>query len=83
MTNMNNIENRIKTILNETINLQHPVAEIKLEDDLFAVGMDSLNSIKLIIAIEEEFGFEFDDEDLIADNFRALKNIISYVESRI
>lgn len=83
MINMNNIEDRIRNILNKNIKLQCPVEQIGLEDDLFAVGIDSLNSIDLIVAFEEEFGFQFNDEDLIADNFRTLKDTMSYIKSRI
>ncbi len=80
---MDNVESKIRSILNENINLQCPVEQVRIEDDLLAVGMDSLGSIRLVVAIEEEFGFEFNDEDLIIDNFRTLEDIICYVKKRI
>jgi acyl carrier protein len=81
--NMDNIEKRIRNILNKNINLQRSAEQIKIGDGLFAIGMDSLNIIELIVAIEEEFGFEFDNEDLIVNNFRTLKDTIYHVKRMV
>jgi len=45
--------------------------------------LDSLNFIRVVVALEEEFGFEFDDEMMIVDSFSTIHSMIEYVESKI
>jgi len=52
-------------------------------DDLTVLGMNSISFIKLVVAIEEEFHFEFEDEDLDYSRFTSLNLLCKYVESRI
>jgi acyl carrier protein len=79
----NEIENKLKSIIAENVPMQMPLEQIGLESNLFSLGMDSINILKVIVGIETEFGFMFEDEDLNADNFRDLNNIITYIERRI
>ncbi len=50
--------------------------------DLIEAGFDSMNIINYILMVEERFGFEFDDDDLIIDNFRTIEKIADYVLSK-
>ena len=77
------IEARVRELIKEVVELTVPIEEVGIEDDLMNLGMDSINSIKVIVAIEEEFGFEFDDEDLNFENFRNIRKLVSYIESRV
>jgi len=77
------IENRIRNVIKDAVELTTPIEQVGINEDLMQLGLDSINSIKVIVAIEMEFGFEFDDEDLTADNFRTINNLISCTESRI
>ena len=47
-----------------------------LVDDL---GADSLDAVDLIMAIEDEFGIELDDE--AAQNVRRVSDLVSYIEA--
>lgn len=64
------------------ISLIVPINEISDQDDLFKLGMDSVSCIKLIVAIESEFGFAFDDEDLNMDNVKTINSIAGYIQDR-
>ncbi len=55
----------------ETITL-----DTHLVDDL---GADSLDAVDLIMAIEDEFGIELDDE--AAQNVRRVSDLVSYIEA--
>ncbi|MHB8069956.1 MAG: acyl carrier protein [Desulfobaccales bacterium] len=46
-------------------------------DDL---GADSLDLVELIMAMEEEFGFEIADEE--AEKMRTVQDVISFVKAR-
>ena len=50
--------------------------ETHLVDDL---GADSLDAVDLIMAIEDEFGIELDDE--AAQNVRKVGDLVSYIEA--
>jgi acyl carrier protein len=45
-------------------------------DDL---GADSLDTVELIMAFEEEFGVEIPDED--AEKIKTVKDVVTYIEN--
>lgn len=47
-------------------------------DDL---GADSLDTVELVMALEEEFGIDIPDED--AENISTVNDAINYIESHI
>lgn len=50
----------------------------KLVEDL---GADSLDTVELIMALEEEFDIEIPDED--AENIRTVQEIVSYIKQKV
>ena len=75
---MENIEQRVKKIIAEQLGVNE--AEIKNEssfvDDL---GADSLDTVELVMAFEEEFGIEIPDEE--AEKITRVKEAVDYIES--
>ena len=75
---MENFETRVKKIIAEQLGVNE--AEIKKEssfvDDL---GADSLDSVELVMALEEEFETEIPDED--AEKITTVQQAIDYVTS--
>jgi acyl carrier protein len=73
---MENIEQRIKKIVAEQLGVNE--AEVKSEssfvDDL---GADSLDTVELVMALEEEFECEIPDEE--AEKINTVQNAIDYV----
>ena len=47
-------------------------------DDL---GADSLDTVELVMAFEEEFGIEIPDED--AENITTVQDAINYIDSHV
>lgn len=80
---MDNIEIKIRNIIKTYVDLNKPIEEILLEDNLIMLGINSLNFIKIAVTIESEFDFEFDDDDLNYINFPNIKELILYVKKRI
>ncbi len=77
------IESEVRDIIMENAELTIPIEQVGNEDDLMSLGMDSINSIKVILAIEQEFGFEFQDDELNFENFLNIKKLALCIESRI
>ena len=77
---MENIEQRVKKIVAEQLGVNE--ADIKNEsnfvDDL---GADSLDTVDLVMALEEEFECEIPDED--AEKITTVQQAIDYVNANI
>ncbi len=75
---MDNVEQRVRKIIAEQLGVNE--AEIKnpssFVDDL---GADSLDTVELVMAFEEEFGIEIPDDD--AEKITRVKEAIEYIES--
>ncbi len=53
--------------------------EFDRESPLLELGIDSMTFIRLVVEIEEEFGIEIQDEDIVLDNFSYVASIQSLV----
>lgn len=61
-------------------------ASIKdLSDDanLFDLGVNSLNTVNLVLGIEEKFNFEFDRYEISYDSFRTVSDLVRVVSSKL
>lgn len=57
-----------------------PVGEIPDKDErLEELGFDSLKRVELIVALEEEFGMEFDQSDLEAEQLERVGDLVELV----
>ena len=55
---------------------------ISLEDSFMDdLGADSLDTVELIMAFEEEFDIEIPDED--AENIRTVGDVLKYLEDKL
>ena len=74
----NSVEEKVKGIIVEQLGVQ--ADEVKPEasfvDDL---GADSLDTVELVMAFEEEFGIEIPDED--AEKITRVKEAVDYIEA--
>ena len=70
------IENKVKEVSIEQLgaNADEVVPAASFVDDL---GADSLDTVELVMALEEEFGVEIPDED--AENIKTVQDAINYI----
>lgn len=73
---MATIEERVKQIVAEQLGVDDAqvTPEASFMDDL---GADSLDTVELVMALEEEFDIEISDED--AEKILTVQNAISYI----
>lgn len=76
-----NVQERITTLLEE--NLQISKSEINETQDLLELGMTSLSFVQIIVAFENEFDIEFDDDDFNAEKFKNVNDFVFYIEKKI
>ncbi len=77
---MSNIEARVKKIIVEQLGVKEEqvVNTASFVDDL---GADSLDTVELVMALEEEFECEIPDED--AEKITTVQQAIDYVTSHL
>lgn len=68
---------KVQKIISENLNvpLEKVTMDTHLVDDL---GADSLDAVELIMALEEEYGIEVDDE--AAQNMKYVRDLVKYIE---
>ncbi len=73
------IEQRIKDIIVEQlgVNADQVTPDAKFIEDL---GADSLDTVELVMALEEEFGSEIPDED--AEKLATVGDVNRYIEEQ-
>lgn len=74
------IQNTVSSLILE--NLDEKI-EITYDIPLSNVGIDSVKIIQLVIALEEKFDFEFEDEMLTYQTLRNINSISDYVFKRL
>ena len=74
------MEDKIKTIIADQlgVKLEEVMPKASFVDDL---GADSLDTVELIMALEEEIEIEIADED--AEKIKTVGDIIKYIEGKI
>ena len=75
---MSNIEERVKKIIIEQLGVKEEdvKSEASFVDDL---GADSLDTVELVMALEEEFDTEIPDEE--AEKITTVQGAIDYINS--
>ncbi len=74
---MASIEERVRDLIVEQlgVNAEQVTTDASFVDDL---GADSLDTVELVMAFEEEFGIDIPDED--AEKMGSVKDAISYLD---
>ena len=71
------IEEKVKDIIVDQlgVNAEQVVLDAKFIEDL---GADSLDTVELVMAVEEEFSIEVPDEE--AEKLQTVRDVVTYVE---
>ncbi len=70
---------KVKKIISEQLGV--PEGDVKPEASFVNdLGADSLDTVELVMALEEEFGIEIPDED--AEKIATVQNAIDYIKAK-
>jgi acyl carrier protein len=75
---MENLEQRVKKIVAEQLGVNE--ADVKAESSFVNdLGADSLDTVELVMALEEEFECEIPDED--AEKISTVQQAVDYIKA--
>ena len=76
-------EVKIKELIEKNLTWSGSWSDVDEDYPLLAKGViDSLGMMKLVSLIEEEYDVEIDDDDIVPDNWRTIRDIAALVESK-
>lgn len=77
------VKERVRAIVSRTVGGEY--RDKAIPDDLKLIGnvLDSMAVNSLIVALEEDFGFAFEDEDLSAEAFETVASLAEMVKRKV
>lgn len=80
---MSDTATRLLALLRPHLRLVPPDAPIELDGDLGRMGLDSLESIDVLMKIESEFGVAIPDELLTVETLATPGNLLRVLEGQL
>ena len=76
---MSSVENKVKKIIIDQLDVteEEVTPQASFVDDL---GADSLDTVEMVMAFEEEFNIEIPDED--AEKIKTVQDAIEYIQKK-
>jgi Acyl carrier protein len=74
---MVNCEEKVVEVLKRITQLEKVTMESSLTNDLL---IDSLSFIRVIVELEKDFHFKFDNEDMIIEMFPKVMDLAQYIK---
>ena len=60
-----------------------PEKKVTIASPIKEMEMDSVDLIKIILSIEEEFDIEFNDEELLLESIRSIEDMADFIVEKI
>jgi acyl carrier protein len=77
------IDNSIKLVIIKHIDIALNIDKISSDQYLADIGVNSINFIRMIIEIEQEYDIQFDIDKLGIESFEQVGNFIAYVDKLV
>lgn len=71
-----NVLKMIATVLDKDVSV---LSSPKVRENLESVGMDSINALQLMLVLEEAYGIQFEEEEMLEENFAHIGKIVDLI----
>lgn len=75
------IEEEIRNVIGKNCELSVAIDALEDTTDLYDVGLTSLTTVNLMLALEDHFDVEFDDDMLSRETFQSISSLASAITS--
>lgn len=79
---MEDIKNKLREIFVQALRLSIPPSEIGDKNLVATLGIDSINSLEILIWVEDDFKIKIEDEDLSPQLIDSLDVLAAYIAER-
>lgn len=76
------IESTLTEFIEREIAYDREQPHVEPTDPLLEGLVDSTDMLRLVLFIEERFGFRVDDGELVPENFESVRRLAEFVESK-
>ena len=73
-------EEVVRNILSLTAKLAVDIESVRLESDLYDAGLTSLNTVNVMLAIEDHYDVEFEESMLTRATFQSIGALVDAIE---
>lgn len=77
----NDVDGRVKKIVMDQLGVEESAVNNMDASFVEDLGADSLDTVELVMALEEEFGCEIPDED--AEKITTIQQAVTYIEENL
>lgn len=70
---------KVKAIVTEALHIRKTDNQLSEDTYLENLGLDSLNIVNVILALEAEFGIAFDEEELDLEPLESVGTLVAFV----
>ena len=78
---MDDIETRVKSVIRQNISGGNSSTPTGSDHVINSLGADSVDTVGMVMALEEEFGIEISDVD--AERFQTVQQIVDFVRANV
>ena len=71
----------IKKVVSDILAKRIDISNLKEEDSLTQIGLDSLDLVEVMLEIEDALGVEFDSDEI--GNLTTLKSVLDLINTKI
>jgi len=77
------VEQKVRDYILDNYLFTDDQSALSNEDSFLDKGIiDSTGIMEVIFFLEEEFGIQVDDEEMVPENLDSVKNIVAYIERK-
>ena len=79
------VEQQVRSILRDTLQLGDRAGRLSAASGLLGSlpELDSMAVVTVITALEDQFGFVVDDDEISAETFATFGSLVQFVESKV